>query len=113
MSDYQAQAAASGVPSSFGSGSGGEGGRRLRVAVIGLGIGRMHIEGWRQHPAVEVVAIADPDPLRLQQVGEQFGIERRYADLASLLAAESVDAVSICTPNKFHQELTLAALASD
>ncbi|MEN9474653.1 MAG: hypothetical protein RIS48_1373, partial [Pseudomonadota bacterium] len=113
MSDYQAQAAASGVPSSFGSGAGGEeGGRRLRVAVIGLGIGRMHIEGWRQHPAVDVIAIADPDPLRLQQVGEQFGIERRYPDLASLLAAESVDAVSICTPNKFHQELTLAALAA-
>ncbi|WP_333709624.1 Gfo/Idh/MocA family oxidoreductase [Malikia spinosa] len=115
MSDYQAQAAASGVSSSLGieaDVAGGEGGRRLRVAVIGLGIGRMHIEGWRQHPQVEVVAIADPDPLRLQQVGQQFGIERRYPDLASLLAAESVDAVSICTPNKFHQELTLAALAA-
>ena len=29
---------------------------------------------------------------------------------ASLLTAESVDAVSVCTPNKFHKDLTLAAL---
>ena len=27
-------------------------GPRLRVGIIGLGIGRMHIEGWQQHPQV-------------------------------------------------------------
>ncbi|MEJ7138284.1 Gfo/Idh/MocA family protein [Amphibiibacter pelophylacis] len=95
-------------------------GRRLRVAVVGLGIGRMHIEGWRQHPQVDVVAIADADAARLEQVGEQFGIAARYASLSELLAAQNslhksaapLDAVSICTPNAFHRELTLQALAA-
>lgn len=92
--------------------SGNTNGRRLRVGVIGLGIGRMHIEGWRQHPQVEVVAIADADPVRLAAVGEQFGIPGRHTSAEAMLAAESLDVVSVCTPNKFHKDLTLAALAA-
>ena len=54
------------------------GGKRLRVGVIGVGIGRKHIEGWQQHASVDVVAIADPDRDRLDKVGEQYGIAARY-----------------------------------
>jgi predicted dehydrogenase len=86
--------------------------RRLRVGVIGLGMGRAHIEGWKQHPQVEVVAIADPDPQRLAAVGEQFGIPGRHATAEAMLAAEALDVVSVCTPNKFHKDLTLMALAA-
>lgn len=105
--DYQAQAAASTTRVASSPSN-----QRLRVAVIGLGIGRMHIEGWRQHPHVDVVAIADTDAQRLDQVGEQFGIARRYGDAASLLANEALNVVSVCTPNKFHKELTIAALTA-
>jgi predicted dehydrogenase len=86
--------------------------RRLRVGVIGLGMGRAHIEGWKQHPQVEVVAIADPDAQRLAAVGEQYGIPGRHASAEAMLAAEALDVVSVCTPNKFHKDLTLAALAA-
>ncbi|MGG1945342.1 Gfo/Idh/MocA family oxidoreductase [Trinickia sp. NRRL B-1857] len=84
-------------------------GRRLRVGVIGLGIGRKHIEGWREHPDVDVVAIADPDTKRLAERGEAFGIDARYTSAQEMLATEKLDVVSVCTPNKFHRELTLAA----
>lgn len=87
-------------------------GRRLRVGVIGLGIGRLHIEGWREHPQVEVVALADPDAERLARVGEQYGIAARYSSAEAMLAAEQLDVVSVCTPNKFHKALTLAAFAT-
>jgi predicted dehydrogenase len=86
--------------------------RRLRVGVIGLGIGRSHIEGWREHAAVDVVAIADPDRNRLDTVGDTYGITRRHASAAALLEKETLDVVSICTPNKFHCELSLAAFAA-
>lgn len=95
-----------------GHASGNTNGQRLRVGVIGLGIGRMHIEGWRQHPHVEVVAIADADPVRLAAVGDQFGIPGRHTSAEAMLASESLDVVSVCTPNKFHKDLTLAALAA-
>ncbi len=105
MSDYQAQAAASGTAEAAPASQ-----QRLRVAVIGLGIGRMHIEGWRQHPNVDVVAIVDADPARLNAVGEQFGIAARYTDAVQLWGQETLDVVSVCTPNKFHKDLTIAAL---
>lgn len=107
MSGYQqesARAAAAGAPVADE--------RRLRVGVVGLGIGRMHIEGWRQHPAVEVVAIADTDVSRLDAVGEQFGVAARYTHAEAMLGAEDLDAVSVCTPNKFHKPLAIAAFAA-
>ncbi|HSI56723.1 MAG TPA: Gfo/Idh/MocA family oxidoreductase [Ideonella sp.] len=84
-------------------------GGRLRVGVIGLGMGRLHIEGWQEHPGAEVVAIADPDAGRLREVGEQYGIAARFEEATAMLAAGGLDVVSVCTPNKWHQALTLAA----
>ena len=83
--------------------------RRLRVGIIGLGIGRSHIEGWRQHPQVDVIAVADQDANRLDHVGEQYGIATRYTSAEQMLAVERFDVISICTPNKFHKELALMA----
>ena len=83
--------------------------KRLRVGIIGLGIGRSHIEGWRQHPQVDVIAIADQDANRLDQVGEQYGIATRYTSAEQMLAVERFDVISICTPNKFHKDLALMA----
>jgi predicted dehydrogenase len=85
---------------------------KLRVGVIGLGIGRMHIEGWREHAGVEVVAIADLDEARLAKVGDEFGIPQRYTSPEEMLKNAQLDVVSVCTPNKFHKDLTLAALAA-
>ena len=87
-------------------------GKKLRVGVIGLGMGRAHIQGWQEHPNVEVVALADPDAARLALVGEEFTVAGRYASAEAMLAAEQPDVVSVCTPNKFHKDLTLAALAA-
>jgi len=107
MSDYQRN-----IPVAVGAADGATHPTRpvLRVGVIGLGIGRMHIEGWRQHPNAQVVAIADPDAERLVAVGAQFGIAARYTDPLAMLAAQALDVVSVCTPNKFHKELSIAAL---
>ncbi|MBP7668648.1 MAG: Gfo/Idh/MocA family oxidoreductase, partial [Burkholderiaceae bacterium] len=87
-----------------------DGGARLRVGIIGLGIGRMHIDGWREHPQADVVAIADTDAARLAKVGDSHAIAARYTDPLAMLAAERLDVVSVCVPNKFHLPLTLAAL---
>ena len=86
--------------------------KKLRVGVIGLGMGRAHIQGWQEHPQVEVVALADPDAARLALVGDEFAVAGRYASAEAMLAAAQLDVVSVCTPNKFHKELTLAALAA-
>lgn len=83
---------------------------RLRVGVIGLGMGRHHIAGYQTHPQAEVVAIADLDELRLKEIGDQYGVSRRYRSAEEMLRAEKLDIVSVATPNKFHAPLTIAAL---
>lgn len=84
--------------------------RRLRVGVIGLGSGCTHIDGWRQHPNVDVVAIADPDADRLDAVGERFDIATCYTCAETMLDIERFDVISVCTPDRFHKALTIAAL---
>jgi len=83
---------------------------KLRVGVIGLGIGRSHIRGYQSHHGAEVVAIADLDETRLRLAGDEFKVPHRYRDAQEMLAKENLDVVSVCTPNKFHRPMTLAAL---
>ena len=83
---------------------------KIRVGVIGLGIGRHHIRGYQSHPNAEVVAIADLDETRLAEVGDQYGVSKRYPSGEQMIATEGLDVVSIATPNKYHKSLTIAAL---
>ena len=83
---------------------------KIRVGVVGLGIGRHHIRGYQSHPAAEVVAIADLDESRLAGIGAEYGIELRYTSTEEMLAKAELDLVSVATPNKFHKPLTVAAL---
>ena len=87
-----------------------ESSKNIRVGVIGLGMGRHHIAGYQTHPNAQVIAIADLDKERLQQVGDQYGVPERYTTAEAMLAAEQLDVVSIATPNNLHKPLTLAAL---
>jgi predicted dehydrogenase len=84
--------------------------KKLRVGVIGLGMGRGHIKGYQSHPAAEVVAIADVDEKRLAAAGDEFKVAGRYTSAEKMLRRERLDVVSVATPNKFHKPLTIAAL---
>ncbi len=83
---------------------------KLRVGVIGLGVGSYHIAGYQTHPQAEVVAVADPDAARRDEIGDKYGVRKRYASAEEMLAKERLDVVSVATPNKYHRDLTLAAL---
>jgi predicted dehydrogenase len=86
--------------------------KKLRAGVIGLGMGRSHIDGYQSHPGVDMVAIADTDAAKLEDIGNAKGIKGRYTSAEQMLACEKLDVVSVVTPNKFHKPLTLAALAA-
>jgi len=86
--------------------------RTLRVGVIGLGIGRHHIQGYRKHPGAFIAAVADTNSDRAAAIAGEFDIPAHYSDPLEMLRREKLDIVSICTPNKFHKPLTIAALES-
>jgi predicted dehydrogenase len=85
----------------------------LSVAVVGCGIGRAHIAGYRAHPGkFQVLALCDIDEKGLASVGEEFSIARRTKSIDEVLRMEDVDIVDICTPPALHVAQTLAALAA-
>jgi D-apiose dehydrogenase len=77
--------------------------RPLRVAMVGAGmISEHHLRAWKRLEGVDVVAVVDPDAGRAAARAAQFEIPGRYASLAELLAASTVDALDIASPRETH-----------
>jgi predicted dehydrogenase len=90
--------------------------KKLSVAVIGAGMiaNAAHIPAWQnlQAEGVEVVGVADLYEDNARSTAERYGVPHAYADGAKMLHDLEPDIVSVCTPNCYHKEWTLAALAS-
>ena len=82
----------------------------VRVAIIGLGFGAEFIPIYQQHPNAEMYAICQRNEAKLKEVGDQFGIDKRYTSYDDVLAASSVDFVHINTP--IHARLKTAGRSS-
>jgi predicted dehydrogenase len=86
---------------------------KLRIAIIGTGMiaNAGHIPAWKNlKDEVELVAVADRDGDRAQRVAANEGIPHVYDDWQRMLAETRPDLVSVCTPNVYHKEQTIAAL---
>jgi len=85
----------------------------LRVGIIGAGaIARdVHIPGYlKKGKKVEIVAVADVALERAEEVAKNFAIPHAFGSYQEMLKEVELDAVSVCVPNKFHAEATIAAL---
>jgi predicted dehydrogenase len=84
----------------------------LKIGVVGTGgiAVQRHIPAFKSMEMDKAVltAVYDIEESRAQAVADAFSIEKVFSDYDRFL--ESVDAVVICTPNKFHAELTVQAL---
>lgn len=83
--------------------------RTLKVGVVGLGFfGARHARIYAEHPAAELVAVCDSDPARTAQVAAETGA-RGFDELRAMLALPDLDAVSICLPDRLHEQAAVAA----
>lgn len=83
---------------------------KIRLGFIGVGgiaTGR-HIPTFRTFDEVEIAAVHDVDIKRAEKVAEELGIPGVFADIEDMYP--HVDAIVICTPNKFHAELSINAM---
>lgn len=92
----------------------GSGKKVLKVGIIGCGgIGNgKHMPSLAKIPEVQMVAFCDIVPERAQDAAKKYGTEEAevYSDYRELLKDSSIDAVHVCTPNKSHADITVAAL---
>ena len=84
--------------------------QKINVAIVGLGFGAEFIPIYQQHPNANMYAICQRTESKLNEVGDQYGIDVRYTSYEDLLKDPLVDAVHINSPIPNHAEQTLKAL---
>jgi predicted dehydrogenase len=83
----------------------------MRVGVIGCGYwGPNLIRNFNGLPDVELVAIADLDPKRLEQVGLLYPSTVKTTNHREIIEDPSIDAVVVATPMSSHYPLGMEAL---
>ena len=85
-------------------------GERVNVAIIGLGFGAEFIPIYQRHPQARLHAICRRDQKLLDEIGDAFGVSRRYTSFEDVLSDPEVDAVHINSPIPDHGWMSLAAL---
>lgn len=88
---------------------------RFRIAVVGVnGRGNAHIDGFLKQDNVEIAYVVDPDENVLEAALNTVARKsagksncRGVKDVRQVLNDDSVDAISIATPNHWHSLMTI------
>ena len=83
---------------------------QINIAIVGLGFGAEFIPIYQRHPNANMVAICQRTQYTLDEIGDKYGVEKRYNDYDALLADPDIDAVHINTAIPDHAAHTIAAL---
>lgn len=84
--------------------------KKVNVAIIGLGFGAEFIPIYQEHPNANMYAICQRTESKLNEIGDAFGIEKRFSNYDDVLADPEVDFVHINTPIPDHAPQSVAAL---
>ncbi|AHM60841.1 oxidoreductase domain-containing protein [Flammeovirgaceae bacterium 311] len=84
--------------------------KKINIAIVGLGFGAEFIPIYQKHPNANMYAICQRTQSKLDEIGDAFGIEKRYTSYEELLEDPAVDAVHINTPIPDHGQQSIKAL---
>lgn len=84
--------------------------KKINIAIIGLGFGAEFIPIYQKHANANMYAICQRTESKLKEIGDAFGIEKRYTSYDDLLKDPDVDAVHINTPIPDHATQSIKAL---
>jgi len=84
----------------------------MKVGLVGCGriATLVHLPSLQKIRGYELVAAADVNEARLQEVRERFGIDDTYDDYRRMLVKADIDTVFVCTPPEHHFRIVMDAL---
>ncbi len=83
---------------------------KLAWGILGTGrIAGIFAKGLARSRTGRLVAVGSRTQASAERFGQEFGVERRHASYAALLADSTVDAVYISTPHSLHAEWAIRA----
>ncbi|MBC8077598.1 MAG: Gfo/Idh/MocA family oxidoreductase [Chloroflexales bacterium] len=86
---------------------------KLRVAIVGCGVGNAHAKGYRELPdQFELAAVCDIDADRARSFAAEHGVPIVVSSLDQLCAMGDIDVIDICTPPGLHFDHVRQVLAA-
>ncbi|MDD4680478.1 MAG: Gfo/Idh/MocA family oxidoreductase [Clostridia bacterium] len=88
--------------------------REVRAAIVGCGgiANGKHMPSLAKLGHVKMVAFCDIVKERAEKAAEEFGVKgaKVSTDYKEIFKDDSIEVVHVCTPNRSHAEITIAAL---
>ena len=86
---------------------------KIKVAVVGGGIGRQHLEGFSKlKDKFDVTFFCDLDAEKCSSLAQEFSIPYTTQSFDELCERDDIDAIDICTPPFLHFDQIVQALES-
>ncbi|HJA13139.1 MAG TPA: Gfo/Idh/MocA family oxidoreductase [Candidatus Mediterraneibacter merdipullorum] len=81
------------------------------VGIIGCGriAQERHLPEYQENPDARIVGVYDVNGDRAREIAEKYGA-KAFDSYEELLKAPDIEAVSVCSSNNTHAEITIAAL---
>ncbi|MHB0859379.1 MAG: Gfo/Idh/MocA family protein [Anaerolineae bacterium] len=83
---------------------------KLRVGVVGLGMGKYHAKAYDASEKAELVAICDVKAELLAEYQRIYPHAAAYTGYEDMFIRGGLDAVSVAVPNALHAEVSIAAM---
>lgn len=71
-----------------------------------------HVAAYSMNRRTLITAVCDVDRRRLEGISKKYDIKKAYTDYRKMLANETLDIISICTPTVLHAEICTVAANS-
>src|ERR1700722_7856429 len=86
--------------------------KKLKIGIIGTGVGlRSHYPGFNSTGQVEFTGLVGSSVERANEFAKKYPFKYVFSDYRELISSDEVDLVCITSPNKFHKDAILYAIA--
>jgi predicted dehydrogenase len=86
---------------------------KLRVGVVGSGVGQAHIRAFQSLPdQFEVMALCGTQEAKTRDIAAKYRIPRFSTNIDELHGLDDLDVLDLCTPSNQHVEQVQQALAA-
>lgn len=86
----------------------------LNLGIVGCGrvTSMFHVKAIDKVPQIKLSAVSDTNLNRMNTIKQKHSVPKTYENFSLMLSDETIDAVSINTPPRFHEEMVLNSLVS-
>jgi len=87
--------------------------KKLRIGIIGMGVGEQHITGFQNHPECKVVALCDFSAQKRETARARYPDIAVYENDEAILENTEIDIVSVASYDNHHYEQITRAIENN